>query len=165
MGVELGRLPEAGPTGMGETVIVLERCHGQRWNAEHGLQLPLTAEQRTSLRGRRRTLCGQEVLLQLPRQGPLAPGDLLSDSQDSQFVHVMAAKEQLLEVRAETPLQLLQAAYHLGNRHVALDLQPDRLLLLDDPVLASMLVGRGLRVRCCEQAFRPEGGAYEPHHH
>ena len=77
----------------------------------------------------------------------------------------MAAEEQLLEVRAESPLKLLQAAYHLGNRHVALDLQPDRLLLLDDPVLAAMLVGRGLHVRLCKQAFQPEGGAYEGHHH
>jgi urease accessory protein len=150
---------------MGETVIVLERCHGQHSGGAHGMQLPLTAEQRTSLRGRRRTLCGQEVLLQLPRQGPLAPGDLLSDSQDSNLVRVMAAKEKLLEVRAESPLHLLQAAYHLGNRHVALDLQPDRLLLLDDPVLASMLLGRGLQVRSCEQPFQPEGGAYEQHHH
>ena len=150
---------------MSETVIVLERCHGQRSGAADGLQLPLTAEQRMSMRGRRRTLCGREVLLQLPRQGPLLPGDLLSDSHDCHLVHVMAAKERLLEVRAESPLQLLQAAYHLGNRHVALDLQPDRLLLLDDPVLASMLSGRGLQVRPCEKAFQPEGGAYESHHH
>ena len=165
MGVELGRLLVAGSTGMGETVIVLERRHGQRPGAVDGLTLPLTAEQRTSMRGRRTTLCGREVLLQLPRQGPLVPGDLLSDRQDSTLVRVMAAEEQLLEVRAESPLKLLQAAYHLGNRHVALDLQPDRLLLLDDPVLAAMLVGRGLHVRPCQQAFQPEGGAYEGHHH
>ena len=165
MGIELGRLPVAGSTGMGETVIVLERRHGQRQGPVDGLTLPLTAEQRTSMRGRRRTLCGREVLLQLPRLGPLVPGDLLSDRQESNLVRVTAAKERLLEVRAESPLKLLQAAYHLGNRHVALDLQPDRLLLLDDPVLAAMLLGRGLDVRPCEQAFEPEGGAYEGHHH
>ena len=67
MGVELGRLLKAGSTGMGETVIVLERRHGQRPGAVDGLTLPLTAEQRTSMRGRRTTLCGREVLLQLPR--------------------------------------------------------------------------------------------------
>ena len=151
--------------GMTETLIVLERLHGQQPAPPQALLLPLTAEQRTSLRGRRRTLCGREVLLQLPRQGPLEPGDLLTDRQDAHHVRVTAAEEDLLEVQGESPLQLLQAAYHLGNRHVALELQRDRLLLLDDPVLAAMLEGRGLRVRRCEQAFHPEGGAYGHHHH
>ena len=150
---------------MTETLIVLERLHGQQPAPPQALLLPLTAEQRTSLRGRRRTLCGREVLLQLPRQGPLDPGDLLTDRQDAHHVRVTAAEEDLLEVQGESPLQLLQAAYHLGNRHVALELQWDRLLLLDDPVLAAMLEGRGLRVRRCEQAFHPEGGAYGHHHH
>ena len=150
---------------MTETLIVLERLHGQQPAPPQALLLPLTAEQRTSLRGRRRTLCGREVLLQLPRQGPLDPGDLLTDRQDAHHVRVTAAEEDLLEVQGESPLQLLQAAYHLGNRHVALELQWDRLLLLDDPVLAAMLEGRVLRVRRCEQAFHPEGGAYGHHHH
>jgi len=150
---------------MTETLIVLERLHGQQPAPPQALLLPLTAEQRTALRGRRRTLCGREVLLQLPRQGPLEPGDLLTDRQDAHHVRVTAAEEDLLEVQGESPLQLLQAAYHLGNRHVALELQWDRLLLLDDPVLAAMLEGRGLRVRRCEQAFYPEGGAYGHHHH
>ena len=150
---------------MTETLIVLERLHGQQPAPPQALLLPLTAEQRTALRGRRRTLCGREVLLQLPRQGPLEPGDLLTDRQDAHHVRVTAAEEDLLEVQGESPLQLLQAAYHLGNRHVALELQRDRLLLLDDPVLAAMLEGRGLRVCRCEQAFHPEGGAYGHHHH
>ena len=54
------------------------------------LQLPLTAEQRSVLRGRRRTSCGREVVLQLPRDGALQPGDQLTDAQQSVLVEVQA---------------------------------------------------------------------------
>jgi urease accessory protein len=60
---------------------------------------------------------------------------------------------------------LLQAAYHLGNRHVALELHEQGLLLPRDSVLESMLRGRGLDVTHCAQPFNPEGGAYQKHHH
>ena len=124
------------------------------------LQLPLTAEQRTVLRGRRRTLCGLDVLLQLPRDGALLPGDRLTDAGGGVQVEVVAAVEPLLRVQAASDLELLQAAYHLGNRHVALELHEQELLLLDDSVLQQMLESRGLMVSHCEQPFLPEGGAY-----
>ena len=127
--------------------------------------LPLTAEERTVLRGRRSTACGREVLLQLPRHGPLQPGDQLSDADVSVRVEVVAALEDLLQVQAPTSLDLLAAAYHLGNRHVALELHDQELLLLDDSVLASMLKGRGLVVTPCRRPFLPEGGAYADHSH
>ena len=130
-----------------------------------GLQLPLTAEQRTVLRGRRRTLCGRDVLLQLPRDGALQPGDRLTDAGGDEQVAVVAAVESLLRVQAASALELLQAAYHLGNRHVALELHEQQLLLPDDPVLADMLVSRGLRVSRCCQPFAPESGAYAEHSH
>ena len=136
---------------------------------DHGKQvdwfLPLTAEERTVLRGRRSTACGREVLLQLPRHGPLEPGDQLSDADASVRVEVVAALEDLLQVQAPTSLDLLAAAYHLGNRHVALELHEHELLLLDDSVLASMLKGRGLFVTQCRRPFLPEGGAYAGHSH
>ena len=125
-----------------------------------GLQLPLTAEQRTVLRGRRRTLCGRDVLLQLPRDGALRPGDRLTDAAGSVRVIVVAAAEPLLRVQASSALELLQAAYHLGNRHVALELHQEELLLLEDSVLQQMLESRGLMVSRCERPFLPEGGAY-----
>ena len=62
-------------------------------------------------------------------------------------------------------MALLTAAYHLGNRHVALELHEHELLLLDDSVLASMLESRGLMVTRCVRPFMPEGGAYHHHHH
>ena len=127
--------------------------------------LPLTAEERTVLRGRRSTSCGREVLLQLPRHGPLEPGDQLSNADASVWVEVEAALEDLLQVQAPTSLDLLAAAYHLGNRHVALELHDKELLLLDDSVLAAMLKGRGLVVISCRRPFLPEGGAYADHSH
>ena len=125
-----------------------------------GLQLPLTAEKRTVLRGCRRTLCGRDVLLQLPRDGALQPGDRLMDAGGDKQVAVVAAVEPLLRVQATSALELLQAAYHLGNRHVALELHERELLLLEDSVLQQMLESRGLMVSHCERPFLPEGGAY-----
>ena len=150
---------------MVDSVLVLE----QRLDAVDAiaprLQLPLTADQRSVLRGRRRTRCGRDVLLQLPRIGVLSPGDHLADASRSTLVEVTAATESLLRVRASSALGLLQAAYHLGNRHVALELHKDELLLLRDSVLEAMLRSRGLDVMHCDQPFLPEGGAYQEHHH
>jgi len=129
------------------------------------MELPLSADQRTVLRGRRRTACGREVLLQLPRERALMPGDRLTDSHEQVHVLVTAAPEELLRVEAATPLALLEAAYHLGNRHVALELHEHELLLLNDSVLTVMLNGRGLKVTRCCRPFMPEGGAYIGHQH
>ena len=149
---------------MTDAVVVLEQ-RLQNSSATATLQLPLTAEERTVLRGRRTTSCGRPVLLQLPREGSLQPGDLLGDQSGSTVVEVTAAPEALLRVQGSHPLELLQAAYHLGNRHVALELHEEQLLLPDDPVLADMLVSRGLRVSRCCQPFAPERGAYAEHSH
>jgi urease accessory protein len=72
-----------------------------------------------------------------------------------------------MEVRSADPLALLQAAYHLGNRHVAMELHVDRLVLLQDSVLADLLRQRGLQVELLQLPFQPEAGAYEGlgHHH
>jgi urease accessory protein len=80
-------------------------------------------------------------------------------------VEVTAAAEALLRVRATSALALMQAAYHLGNRHVALELHEQDLYLLEDAVLATMLESRGLQLSRCQRPFRPEGGAYAGHQH
>ena len=149
---------------VGEAVIVLKERFKGRSEMPH-LLLPLTAEERTVLRGKRRTACGRDVLLQLPRDGVLNPGDLLVDAAQSCLVVVKAASEGLLRVQAASSLSLLQAAYHLGNRHVALELHAHELLLLEDSVLAGMLEGRGLQVSRCRRPFSPERGAYAGHSH
>ena len=131
-------------------------------------RLPLQAHERSQLRGRRVCQDGQVVVLQLPRQEPLRPGEWLLPAPvggQTVAVEVVAAEEDLLEIRAATGLALLQAAYHLGNRHVALEVHADRLLLLHDSVLADLLVRRGLALRRLRAPFRPEPGAYESHAH
>ena len=131
------------------------------------LRLPLDADQRTSLRGHRRSACGHDLVLQLPRGTALQPGELLCSQDGSLLVQVEAAAEPVMEVRSADPLALLQAAYHLGNRHVAMELHVDRLVLLQDSVLADLLRQRGLKVELRELPFQPEAGAYEGlgHHH
>ena len=124
------------------------------------LQLALTAEERTRLRGRRQTLGGEAVLLQLPRSEPLQPGEWLRPAEGPAWVEVVAAAEPLLEVQADDGLALLQAAYHLGNRHVAVEIGTECLRLLDDPVLAHLLEHRGLRLGRLAAPFHPEAGAY-----
>jgi len=130
------------------------------------LHLPLTAEERTRLRGLRRSACGRDLLLQLPRGEALEPGEWLATPEDGPLVQVEAAVEPLLVVQAADPLDLLRAAYHLGNRHVALEVRAGALRLLEDPVLDDLLRRRGLEVVRCVEAFLPEGGAYagDQHH-
>jgi urease accessory protein len=124
------------------------------------LRLALDAAQRTSLRGRRRSVCGRELVLQLPRGEALHPGELLAGEAGPPLVRVEAAPEPLLRVTGQGPLALLQAAYHLGNRHVAIEIHPQELRLLHDPVLAHLLEHRGLTVAPIEAPFQPEPGAY-----
>ena len=124
------------------------------------LELPLDADQRTSLRGHRRSACGRDLVLQLPRGAALLPGERLLSADGALQVEVQAAPEPVMEVRSADPLALLQAAYHLGNRHVAMELHADRLVLLHDSVLADLLQHRGLQVVRRRAPFAPEAGAY-----
>ena len=154
------------------TPLVLEQRlgHGPAPEPEPGtllLQLALTADERTRLRGLRQSVCGHRLLLQLPRGEALEPGEWLAASGGMARVQVLAAPEPLLLVKAANPLTLLQAAYHLGNRHVALELRPGELRLLEDPVLEQMLRHRGLNLSREVAPFLPESGAYSAssHHH
>ena len=132
------------------------------------LRLCLSADERTRLRGLRHSLCGRPLLLQLPRGEALRPGDRLTTASGAPEVVVQAAPEPLLLVRAPDPQLLLRAAYHLGNRHVALEVHGLELRLLEDPVLAELLQGLGLHLEHRQLPFLPEAGAYASgsgHHH
>jgi urease accessory protein len=122
--------------------------------------LELTADERTRLRGLRHGRDSRAVLLQLPRGEALRPGEWLAAENGLAMARVEAAAESLLLVRASKPLDLLRAAYHLGNRHVALEVCPGELRLLADPVLEGLLCQRGLEVRHGLGPFHPEAGAY-----
>jgi len=116
---------------------------------------------------------GREVAVVLPRGTALRGGDVLV-GEDGSLLRVVAAAQPVLQVRfcAEhgQPFDLLRAAYHLGNRHVPLELQPELLQFEPDPVLADMLRRQHLIVTEAQAAFEPEGGAYgegagHGHHH
>jgi len=128
------------------------------------LVLLLSAKQRMRLRGRAQTTCGQEVVLQLPREGPLLNGDLLTGKATSTQVVIKAAPEDLLLITAKTSLELIKAVYHLGNRHVELELHSEEIFLLNDTVLAEMLKARGINIEQVKRPFFPEMGAYSTHH-
>jgi urease accessory protein len=90
-------------------------------------------------------------------------GDVLV-AEDGSLIRVLAAPQPVLEVRAcaehGSPFDLLRAAYHLGNRHVPLELKPDHLKLEPDHVLAEMLRMMHLVLTETQAAFEPESGAY-----
>ncbi|MEB3264128.1 MAG: urease accessory protein UreE [Synechococcus sp.] len=147
---------------MAETLLLAHRHPGPPPAGATRLALALSAEERTRLRGLRHSRCGRPLLLQLPREQPLRPGEWLCSTApaDPTWVEVEAAPEPLLVVRSADPLALLQAAYHLGNRHVALEIRPGELRLLHDPVLAHLLSYRALEVDTALAPFQPESGAY-----
>ena len=133
-------------------------------DAPVSLTLSLTAEDRTRSRHHFETSDGQLVYLHLPRGTVLRDGDLLQ-ADDGEIVRVLAKPEPVLTVTAKTPLYLLQAAYHLGNRHVSLEIASTYLRLSPDPVLRDLLVHRGLQITEEIQPFQPESGAYGQHQH
>lgn len=102
---------------------------------------------------------GSEAALLLERGSGLRHGDrLLAD--DGAVVLVQAAFEGLSIVTAADPLDLARAAYHLGNRHVAVQIEGLRLAFLHDHVLDDMLRELGFRVAFAAERFEPESGAY-----
>ena len=125
------------------------------------LKLPFELRQKSRLRTRLES--GEDAWLTLPRGEILRGGDVLRAT-DGRVVGVIARPEQLLHVTCETPQALARAAYHLGNRHVPVEVGEGYLRLGFDHVLREMLVGLGARVSTIEAPFEPEAGAYAPHH-
>ena len=126
------------------------------------LLLPLSAKERTQLRGKRSTLEGIDVILNLPRVGGrLMPGEVLKSENSEVFVSIEAAHEDVIRISSENRLKLLKAAYHLGNRHVDIELHDKELYLLNDVVMKKMLEGQGFAIETFQRPFYPEIGAYE----
>jgi urease accessory protein len=131
--------------------------------AVNGFTLVLTAEERTKSRHRFETEEGETVFLRLPRGTVLRDGDLLRSDHGEFLILVKAKSEPILSVTAATPLELLRAAYHLGNRHVPLEIGTTYLRLSPDPVLQAMLEQTGMIVIEENAPFHPEVGAYGHH--
>ena len=128
------------------------------------LTLALIAEDRTRSRHRFMTVEGEEINLQLQRGTVLREGDILADEHNHAIAKVIAKPEPVITVTAKHPLEFLRAAYHLGNRHIALEVTETYLRLTPDSVLENMVLQMGLTVVHETQPFQPESGAYHHHH-
>ena len=144
------------PQGRGLAAVLLRRAATVQldWDVRQKSRFDATDSQ------------GRQLGVFLPRGTLVRGGDVLV-AEDGSLVQVQAAPQPVLEVRHCTehgsPFDLLRAAYHLGNRHVQLELQPDRLLLEPDHVLADMLRSMHLIVGAETLPFEPENGAYGAH--
>ena len=143
-----------------ELIYLTERINAQV--IENCLVLPLSAKERTQLRGKRSTLDRTDVILNLPRGGGrLIPGEVLKSENSEIFVRIQAAHEDVIRICSENRLKLLKAAYHLGNRHVEIELHDKELYVLNDVVMKKMLEGQGFEIEIFKRPFSPEIGAYE----
>jgi urease accessory protein len=122
-------------------------------------ELRLPFETRCKSRLRTRLASGEECDLFLARGTIMRHGDRLL-ARDGRVIAVVAADEDLLEASTTNPLLLAKAAYHLGNRHVALAITPGVIRFASDHVLGEMVRGLGLHVAAVVAPFEPESGAY-----
>jgi urease accessory protein len=151
------------------------RIYGRRLQAGGGLAavvlrrapsvtLDWDARQRSRLQAC--TSLGESIAIFLPRGKVLRGGDVLV-GEDGSIVQVRAALQPVMCVRScalhADPTSLVRAAYHLGNRHVPVDVRADHLRIEPDAVLADMLRGMHLDVDSGEHDFEPQGGAYHVH--
>lgn len=135
--------------------------------SSHGgdtLNVTLSYDDRQKSRLRLRLADGREAGIFLQRGSSLRNGDLLS-SRDGTVLRVLAAAEPVTCVSCADPLLLARACYHLGNRHVALQIDDGCIRFRRDHVLEHMLEHLGLRPRHELAPFEPENGAYGHHEH
>jgi urease accessory protein len=124
------------------------------------MQLILSFEERQKSRLRAKLASGEEVVLVLPRGRVLRGGDRVTTT-DGRVVEIVGAPEKLLHIESEA---LATVAYHLGNRHVAVQVGEGFLRIAEDHVLEEMLRRLGASVSHVEAPFEPETGAYGHHH-
>ena len=124
------------------------------------MRVVLSFEQRQKSRLRAKLESGEEVALMLPRGRILRGGDRVATT-DGREVEIVGAPEKLLHIESSS---LAKVAYHLGNRHVAVQVGDGFLRIAEDHVLEQMLRGLGARVTHVEAPFEPEAGAYGLQH-
>jgi len=142
-------------------LIVTKRIAVQ---SDHDVELILPFDQRQKSRLRTTLADGEEVGLFLERGQILRDGECLR-ADDGRVVVVRASPEKILHITCASDSDLMRVAYHLGNRHVALQVGQGWLRIADDYVLKEMVEGLGAHVECLEAPFEPEAGAYGGHHH
>ena len=124
------------------------------------LKLTLNSDERRILRGKKLTDCDQEIILQLPREGELNDGDILSTNASNFYVEIIAKTEDLIEISSNSKIELIKTAYHLGNRHVEVEIEENILLTKSDSVIESMLKNFNVDIVNTQKKFFPERGAH-----
>ena len=120
----------------------------------------LSYDQRVKSRQKVELDNGDTAGLLLPRGSQLRQGQKLA-AESGEVIEVIAANEPVSTVEVDDPLMLARACYHLGNRHVALQIEPGFIRYQHDHVLDAMVEGLGLRVKTELAPFAPEPGAYD----
>ena len=135
--------------------------HQGRWPADRAVgQVTLSYDDRHRRRVRLRTECGMDFLLDLDRAALLRDGDGLR-LEDGGWIAVAAAPEDVIDVRGETPRATARLAWHLGNRHLPVQILEDGAIRFRyDHVIEEMVIGLGGRTMRQSASFTPEGGAY-----
>ena len=124
------------------------------------LKLTLSSDERRILRGKRLTDCDQEIILQLPRDGKLKDGDILSTNESNFYVEIIAKTENLIEISSNSKIELIKTAYHLGNRHVEVEIEEEILLTKSDYIIENMLKNFNVDIVNTKKKFFPERGAH-----
>ena len=124
------------------------------------LNLTLCSDQRKILRGRKLSDCNTELILQLPREGKINDGDIFRTNQENIFIHVIAKKEKLFQISTSKSIDMLKVSYHLGNRHIALEINDNYVFIKEDYVIRILLEKLGAEIKLVHKKFFPEDGAF-----
>ena len=144
---------------MNKQIVVTEWIE-EKPQSGYFLKLTLSSDERRILRGKRLTDCDQEIILQLPRDGKLNDGDILLTNESKFYVEIIAKTEDLIEISSNSKIELIKTAYHLGNRHVEVEIEEGILLTRSDYVIKNMLLNLKVDVKNTKKKFFPEGGAH-----
>jgi urease accessory protein len=142
-------------------IVMATALAGAEGRADEVIELSFALRERSRLRAT--MLSGEEIGVDLPRGTMLRHGDRLK-LDDGRIVAVEAAPERLIEVHAHDAVGLARIAYHVGNRHVPIQVGEGWLRLLPDHVLQAMIERLGGHVHEVEAGFQPESGAYGHSH-
>jgi urease accessory protein len=124
----------------------------------------LDADERHIRRKRITLASGEDVLVDFEKPVHLEQGDRLV-LEDGRMAEIVAAPEELMEVRARDAQHLVTLAWHIGNRHLAAQIDANRILLRRDRIIRSMLEQLGATVIDVTETFTPAHGAYHAHEH
>lgn len=142
-------------------IVVATTLAGAHERVDEVLELAFALRERSRFRAT--MLSGEEIGVDLPRGTLLRHGDRLRLG-DGRVVAVEAAPERLIEVHAHDAVALARIAYHVGNRHVPIQIGDGWLRLLPDHVLQAMIERLGGHVHEVDEGFQPESGAYGHSH-